>query len=159
MAAVDEAAIGQQVAQLKALVALSVPQDLMAQASPAPIAKHRPARLAHLAVKTGVVRDNNRRIHSDPCHCGIVDPLPGQVRVADAGEPSDLRRDWLCGLVQLVQGIEHTIDATAGHTFGFEDAELDHLALDEVRVDGLSIDHHTHERGLVQSVQVIGQKL
>lgn len=159
VAAVEKPAFGQQIAELHALVTLGAPRDLVAAAAPVLVAEHRPARLAHLPVEAGVVGDDHRRIGGDPRDRGIVDPLPGHIGFGDAGQPGDLRWDWLTGLVQLVEGVEQAVDPPAGAVLELEDPELDHLVGGEVGAGGFHVDDQADESRLVGRFRMIGQRL
>lgn len=140
-------------------MALGAPGDLVAGAAPVLVAEHRPARLAHLPVEAGVMGDDHRRVGRDPRHRVIVDPLPGDVGVGDAGQPGDLRRDRLAGLMQLVEGVEQAVDPPASAVLELQDPELDHLVGGEVGAGCFNVDHKANERRLVGRLRIIGQRL
>lgn len=159
MAAVEQPAIGQQIAELQPLVPLRPPRDLVARAAPVLLAEHRPARFAHLPVEAGIVRDDHGSVGCDPRHRRIVDPLPGHIGVGDAGQSGDLQRDRLLRLLQLVEGVENPVDAPAGAVLEFQDPELDHLVRTEVGAGGLNVDHQADEGRLVGGVRMVSQWL
>src|SRR5215210_6020378 len=105
------------------------PGHLMAGAGPVLVSKDRPAALAHLPVETSVVRDDHRRNGSEGMDGHIVDALSGDVGIGNTGEPGDRLGDRLLGLVQLIEGFQHTVDAPAGAVLELDDAELDDLVV------------------------------
>ncbi len=146
---VEKTVIDQQIAELHALVALSAPRDLVTGAGPILLGKDRPAAFAHLPVEAGVVGDHHRGVGSEGLHGGIINPLASHIGVSDPGQPGDLRRDRLFGLVQLVERLEHPVDAPARAILEFEDAELDHVVGGVVGAGGLGVEHQSDERWLV----------
>ena len=155
---VEEPVVDQQVAELHALVALGPPRDLMAGASPVLLGEDRPARLAHLPVEAGVMGDHHGSIRRDPGHRLIIDPLTGDIGVGDPGQAGDLRRDRLFGLMQLVEGVEHAVDAPAGAILKLEDAELDHLVRGKVGAGSFDVDDEPDKRRLVGLLRAVGQR-
>lgn len=154
----EVAVVDQQVAELHALVALGAPRDLVARTAPVLVPKDRPARLAHLPVEAGVVRDHHSGVSCDLLHSRVVDPPAGHIGIGDAGQPGDLRRDWLGGLVQLVEGVEQAIDAPAGAVLELQDPELDHLVSGKVGAGGFHVHDKADEGLLVGRVQAVGQR-
>lgn len=158
VALVEEPVVDQQVAELHALVALGPPRDLVAGAGPVLLGKHRPPALAHLPVKAGVVGDDHRGFGRERLHGGIVDALTGHIGVGDPGQARDLRRDRFLGLVQLVERLEHPVDAPAGTVLELENAELDHLVRSEVGAGGFDVKHEIDKGRLVGRLRTIGQR-
>lgn len=155
---VKEPVVDQQVAELHALVALGPPRDLVAGAGPVLVGKDRPATLAHLPVEAGIMGDDYRGVGGERLHGGIVDPLASHVGVGDPGQAGDLRRDRLFGLVQLVERLEHPVDAPAGAVLEFQNAELDHLVGGKVGAGGFGVEHQADERRLVGRLSAVDER-
>lgn len=154
----EVAVIGEQVAELQSLVPLRPPGDLMAGASPVALDEHRPAPLAHLPVETRIVGDDHRRVPGQRLDCGIVDALTRDIRIGNLGQPRDDRRNRPARLVQLVEGLTHAIDATAGALNEREDDELDDLVGCHIGAGGLDVENEAGEGRLVRRLNAVGQR-
>ncbi|WP_458436939.1 hypothetical protein [Methylorubrum extorquens] len=60
--------------------------------------------------------------------------------------------------MQLVEGVEHPVDAPAGAVLELEDAELNHLVRGEVGAGGLDVDDEADEGRLAGRLRAVGQR-
>ena len=72
----------------------------------------------------------------------IIDSVPGDIAVGNTGKPRNLGWDRPAGLLQLAEGIEHTVDTPAVAILEFDGAKLNDLVTFRVKAGCLDIKYH-----------------
>ena len=104
----------QKVAEARTFEAVLAPLDLGRGAAPGSPLENWPVTLGEFPVEAGVVRDDNHRILDESRDGRLVDSLPGDHLVGDAGECRHLGRDRDGWFVERGEDVPDADDAAVG---------------------------------------------
>jgi hypothetical protein len=145
VAVVKAAVIVEEIAEFHALVAFFLPRNLGAGAGPIEVTEEGPGGLAHRPVELRVMGDDERCARDKSLYLGGVNGLPRHVRIGDAGDGRNVRRNRVLRLLQPVEGIQHPVDLPVLAVFEFQHAKLDHLVGAGRQTGGLGIENDACE--------------
>lgn len=140
-------------------MALITPGQLMARARPILLGEDRPAVFTHLAVEARIVSDHHRGVGCQRMYGRVIDPLTSDIGICDAGNARYLGRDRFARLMELIERLDHAVDAAARAVLELDDAKLDNLVARVINAGGLRVEDQTDKRRLVWRINALGERL
>ena len=137
---VEEPRLRNQISKLGATEAVLLPVDAGRRASPVHVFEQGPGPLGEFPVKCRVVRNDDLRVGDEILECGIIDLVPGNHLIRDAGQLDDLLRDRDRRLVESLENVGDTDDLIAVRIVEFDHCHFDNFVLLWVKTGGLEID-------------------